>query len=64
MTVKCELMDYSNNKPFDNEHVVVCNAYNDGDMVLIKVGEKEIKVSGKEMCEAINRCMKCSYPYV
>ena len=64
MNVKCELMDHSDGKPFDNERVIVKDAYNDGDMVLITVGEKTVKVSGGEMRGAIDRCMRCSYPYI
>ena len=69
MNVKCELIDYEDReKAYENPRVIVTDAEYDSDMVRIrlgdeKVGYKTIKVSGKELIEAIKRCMRSQWPY-
>ena len=65
MTVRCELFDYSErDKAYDNPRVIIMDAGCDRDMVKIQIGgDREAKVSGEELIEAIQRCMKAQWPY-
>ena len=63
MNVECKLIDYiDRDKAYDNPRVVVTDAGVDCDMVLIQIGDKTAKVSGKEMIAATKRCMNASWP--
>ena len=70
MTVRCELIDYEDReKAYDNPRLIVENADFDNDMVRIRFGDdnigyKTVKISGKELIEAVSRCMRCTYPYL
>ena len=70
MTVRCELIDYEDReKAYDNPRLVITDANYDVDMVRIQfgnenIGYKTVKVSGKELIEAVQRCMRCTYPYI
>lgn len=71
MTARFELVDYEDReKAYDNPRVVVTDAGpGDGDMVRICVGNERtgftiVKVSSKEMMEAVNRCTRVHYPYL
>ena len=70
MTVRCELIDYEDSEnAYNNPRLIVTDANFDGDMVRIRfgddsVGYKTVKVSGKELIEAVERCVRCSYPYI
>ena len=69
MTVRCELIDYSDREhAYDNPRVVVTDADCESDMVLIyladdKFGHQQVKVSGQELIEAVQRCMRAQWPY-
>ena len=63
MNVKCELIDYSDrDKAYDNPRVVITDAGIDCDMVQIQIGDKTVKVSGKELIAAAKRCMNTNWP--
>ena len=69
MTVRCELIDYEDReKAYDNPRIVVTDAF-DVDMVRIRFGDdsigyKTVKVYGKELIEAVQRCMRCVHPFI
>lgn len=64
MTVQIELIDYEDReKSYDNPRVIMTDAGYDTDMVRIKIGDKTVKVSGKELIEATTRCMHAQWPY-
>lgn len=64
MNVRIELMDYEErDKAFENPRVVIRDSGPDYDMVRITVGNKTVKVCGKEITEAIARCMRAMWPY-
>lgn len=64
MDVRIELMDYKErDKAFENPRVVVSDAWPDSEMVRITIGDKTVKVSGKEITEAVSRCMRTQWPY-
>ena len=64
MNIRIELMDYEERgKEFDNPRVVVRDSGPDYNMVRITIGDKTVKVSGKEITEAISRCMRAQWPY-
>lgn len=64
MTIEMKLLDYEDrDKIFENERVIIRDSGQDGDMVRITVGNKTVQVSGKEMIEAVKRCMHAQWPY-
>ena len=64
MNVRIELMDYEErDKAFENPRIVVRDAGPDYEMVRIIIGDKTVKVSGKEITEAVSRCMRAQWPY-
>lgn len=64
MTIEMKLLDYEDRaKVFENERVIIRDSGPDGDMVRITVGDKTVKVSGKEMMEAVERCMHAQWHY-
>lgn len=70
MKVKCELIDYEDREnAHANPRLVVTDANFDVDMVRIRFGDdsigyKTVKVSGKELIEAVQRCMRCVHPFI
>lgn len=69
MNVRCELMDYSERENYlDKSRVVVTDAGTEPEMVIIQLAEgnfgyRKVKVSGQELIEAVQRCMKAQWPY-
>ena len=70
MTTQCELIDYEDReKAYDNPRVIISDANHDNDMVRISIGDthhgfKIVKVDGKELISAVQKCMRCEYPYI
>lgn len=68
MTVRCELIDYDHRDwDYGNPRVVIADAYPDANMVRIKIGTDDgslhiVKVDGKELIAAAERCMNTSWP--
>lgn len=69
MTVKCELIDYEDReRAYDNPRLIVTDANYDSDMVRLRFGDetigyKTVKVSGKELITAVQRCMYVNLQY-
>ncbi len=64
MSGQFTLLNYMNNKPFDNHRVFVSDGNNDPDMVHITIEGNTVKVDGKEIIKAIQNLMRINYPYV
>ena len=70
MEARFELIDYEDReKAYDNPRLVITDANFDYDMVRIRFGDDErgyktVKVDGKELIKAVERCMRCNYPYI
>lgn len=63
MDVKCELIDHEDrDHAYDNPRVIITDADNDCDMVKISIIGKTVKVSGRELIAAVNRCMNTQWP--
>ena len=64
MSGQFTLLNYMDNKPFDNSRIVVSDGRNDPNMVHITVEGNTVKVNGKEMIKAIENLMRINYPYL
>lgn len=55
---KCEVKTYTDSYPSDyGDNLIVESANFDNNMVILKFGDKRIKVVGKDLITAIENCM-------
>ena len=59
ISVRCEVPEYKDISKFDK--VIVESVWSESSMVKITFGDKTVKVNGKDMTEAINRCINSSW---
>ena len=63
MKMKCEIGDYTDNRPIDSAPIIIEDAWPRDEMIKITVGGKTVTVVGEEMIKAIERCMHTHWPY-